>query len=559
MAQGSDTLPQLPARMLNEFVYCKRLFYLEWVDGEFADNAHTVEGQTVHRRVDTPEPGGLPIDPERPFRTRSIELSSQRYGLTGKVDVVEGEGAGKRVVVVDFKKGRPRTEPLEAWEPDRVQLCVYALMLVEAGYEVDEAVVYYAATKQRVPVPIDDALVALTLTSLEAARAVAGAHEIPPPLDHSPKCAGCSLNAICLPDEVNLLARERGAERVEPRGLVPSRDDAAPFYVQGQGLRVGMDHGVLEARDRDRKVLATARLADTSQLVVMGNVQVSTQALHELCDREVPVVWASYGGWLFGFTDGLGHKNVELRRTQYRMAEDAAMSLRLARRIVAAKIANCRTMLRRNGEPDDRTLRGMADALDQAAGATSTETLLGIEGNAARLYFGAFSTMVKVSANEGELSFDFEKRNRRPPADPLNALLSLAYAMLTKELAIAARAMGFDPYLGFYHRPRYGRPALALDLLEEFRPLIADSAVLSAVNSCVVSLTDFRRHSLGVALTPEGRRSFLKVFERRLCEEITHPVFGYRISYRRVLEVQVRLLARYLRGEIPEWPEFRTR
>ncbi len=543
--------------MVNELVYCPRLFFLEWVDGEFAHNVHTVEGQTIHRHVDTPQPHGLPTEADRPFRTRSIELSSLRYGLTGKVDVVEGDG--KRVSAVDFKKGRPRTEPLAAWDPDRVQVCVYSLMLMEAGYEVEEAVVYYAGTKQRIAVKIDDALVAQTLTAIERAREVASGTQIPPPLENSPKCAGCSLNAICLPDEVNLLRREKAEAAVTPRALVPSRDDAAPFYVQGQGLRVGLDHGVLEARDRDRAVLATARLADTSQLVVMGNVQVSTQALHELCDREVPVVWTSYGGWLFGFTEGLGHKNIELRRTQYRVAEDPEASLRIARRIVAAKIANCRTMLRRNGAPSERTLRGMADALEQAAGVGSVASLLGVEGNAARLYFGAFSTMVKVGQGSDELSFDFEKRNRRPPADPVNALLSLAYAMLTKELAIATRAAGFDPYLGFYHRPRYGRPALALDLLEEFRPLIADSAVLTAINACLVSPKDFRRHSLGVSLTPDGRRSFLKAFERRLSEEITHPLFGYRISYRRVLEVQVRLLGRYLMGEISEWPEFRTR
>jgi len=542
--------------MLNEFTYCPRLFFLEWVNGEFADNAYTTEGQTIHRRVDLKEPGGLPcVEPERPFRTRSIEASSERLGLTGKIDVIEG--TPDHLVPVDFKRGRPRLNPLQAWEPDQVQLCVYALLLREAGYTVEEAVVYYAATKQRVSISIDEELIARTVNAIKAARAVASSGVIPPPLERSPKCGGCSLNAICLPDEVNILAHESHASK--PRNLVPSRDDDAPFYVQGQGLRVGLDHGVLEARDRDRNILATARLANTSQLIVMGNVQVSTQVLHELCEREIPIVWTSFGGWLFGFTEGLGHKNIELRRVQHRTADDPAASLKLARRIVAAKIANCRTMLRRNGEPEERTLRGMADALDAAMVADSAEVLLGIEGNAARLYFASFGSMVKRATAVDGFSFDFAKRNRRPPADPVNALLSLAYSMLVKELALTARSIGFDPYLGFYHRPRYGRPALALDLLEEFRPLIAESVVLTAINTRAVALDDFRRHALGVALTSEGRQRFLKVFERRLAEEITHPVFGYRVSYRRVLEVQVRLLARHLLGEIPEWPEFTTR
>jgi CRISP-associated protein Cas1 len=542
--------------MLNEFTYCPRLFFLEWVNGEFVDNAFTVEGQTIHRRVDRKEAGGLPSGEfERPFQTRSIEVNSETLGLSGKIDVVEG--TTDHLVPADSKRGRPHLDPLEAWEPDQVQLCAYALLLREAGYTVNEAVVYYAATKQRVSIAIDEALIARTLEAVKTARAIASSGVIPPPLKRSPKCGGCSLNAICLPDEVNALADEK--ETTKPRNLVPSRDDQAPFYVQGQGLRVGLDHSVLEARDRDRQVVASARLAEMSQLVVMGNVQVSTQALQELCEREIPIVWTSFGGWLCGFTEGLGNKNVELRRQQYRTAEDSEACLKLSRRIVAAKIANSRTMVRRNGEPDSRTLQGMADALDAAMVADSVETLLGIEGNAARLYFAAFGTMVKPALADNGFSFDFAKRNRRPPADPVNALLSLAYSMLTKELALTARSVGFDPYFGFYHRPRYGRPALALDLVEEFRPLVADSVVLTAINTGAVALDDFRRHALGVALTSEGRRRFLKVFERRLGEEITHPVFGYRVSYRRVLEVQVRLLARHLMGEIPEWPDFRTR
>jgi CRISPR-associated protein Cas1 len=157
------------------------------------------------------------------------------------------------------------------------------------------------------------------------------------------------------------------------------------------------------------------------------------------------------------------------------------------------------------------------------------------------------------------LAFDFAKRTRRPPRDPVNALLSFAYSLLAKDLAITARATGLDPFLGFYHQPRFGRPALALDLMEEFRPLVADSVVLSVINTGVVGVQDFLHSSLGVSLTPEARKRVLRAYERRLDEEVTHPVFGYRISYRRVLEVQCRLLGRHLLGELPEYPEFRTR
>ncbi len=155
--------------------------------------------------------------------------------------------------------------------------------------------------------------------------------------------------------------------------------------------------------------------------------------------------------------------------------------------------------------------------------------------------------------------FQFDGRNRRPPKDPVNALLSLGYALLSKDLTIIVTGVGFDPYLGFYHQPRYGRPALALDLMEEFRPLIVDSVVLSAINTGAVRPDDFLRRGGAVSLTPAGRSKFIRAYERRMDEEITHPVFDYRISYRRTLEVQARLLARYLGGEISEYPPFATR
>jgi CRISPR-associated protein Cas1 len=168
--------------------------------------------------------------------------------------------------------------------------------------------------------------------------------------------------------------------------------------------------------------------------------------------------------------------------------------------------------------------------------------------------------MLKQEDEEGSpFAFDFTARQRRPPRDPVNALLSLGYSLLTKDLTIACAAVGFDPMIGFYHQPRFGRPALALDLMEPFRPLIVDSAVLQAVNTRMVSEKSFLRVAASVALTPEGRRAFFQAYEARMDTLITHPLFGYRISYRRLLEVQARLLGRYLEGALPEYPVFVTR
>jgi CRISPR-associated endonuclease Cas1 len=155
--------------------------------------------------------------------------------------------------------------------------------------------------------------------------------------------------------------------------------------------------------------------------------------------------------------------------------------------------------------------------------------------------------------------FDFERRTRRPPTDPVNAKLSYAYALLARSVAVTLTAVGFDAQRGFYHQPRYGRPALALDMMEPFRPLIADSAVLMAINNGEVGPKDFVRAGGAVNLHERSRRAFIAGFERRMSQQVTHPVFGYAAQYRQIIELQCRLLGRHLLGEIERWPAFTTR
>ncbi len=546
----------LPVRMLNEFAYCPRLFYLEWVQGEFVDNHYTVEGRTAHRRVDARE-GRVPAPAEeKPFQVRSVALSSEVLGLSAKIDMVVGEAG--QVCPVDYKRGKPPQNPERSYEPERVQLCAYGLLLREHGYGCESGFLYFAEAKVRVPVRFDEALIARTRELLDQARETARAGVLPPPLRASPKCQGCSLNGVCLPDETNQL---RGS--VDPssiKGIRPALEEGKPLYVSEQGARVGLSGEVMEVRDRERVTIDDVPLREVSQLVIYGNVQVSTQAIRELCERQVPICWMTYGGWLSGMTEGLGHNNVEVRRAQFRRAEDERGSLALARRFVRVKIANCRTMVRRNhADPPERSLQQMAFLSRAADGARSAAELLGIEGNAARLYFEALPGMLHPPDAGEAMDFDFTTRSRRPPRDPVNALLSLCYSLLVKDVAIAARSVGLDPFVGFYHQSRFGRPALALDVMEEFRPLVADSVALFAVNTATVTAKDFIRSSLGVSLQPEARKRVIRLYEHRMEEEITHPVFDYRISYRRVLEVQCRLLARHLLGEVDAYPEFRTR
>jgi CRISPR-associated protein Cas1 len=579
-----DLPDYLPARMLNEFVYCPRLFFYEWVEAIFAHSADTVEGALRHEKLETKSDPVPPPEQEASIHSRSVTLSSQTHLLIAKMDLIEG--AGGAVAPVDYKKGSPREsdDGPQAWPADRVQLCAQALILRDNGYRCDEAVAYYHATRQRVRVTVDDALAAETLAAVQGARVLATRGEIPPPLVDSPKCPRCSLVGICLPDETALCeslpevlptpqlslfddggggALSASRSNSEPlRRLVPARDDLRPLYVTGHGLIIGKSSEVLQIKERDKRV-QEVRIGEISQVNVFGNVQLTAAAVQGLCWAEKPIAHFSYGGWFYGLTQGLGLKNVFLRKQQFARADEPLFCLSVAREFVAAKIRNQRTLLRRNHlEPPPIVLAQLKRYAAVALLAEGLEELLGIEGNAARIYFGNFTGMLKVEEDadaKAPFNFEFTHRNRRPPMDPINALLSFAYSLLAKDLTIICHSVGFDPFIGFFHQPRFGRPALALDLMEGFRPLIADSVVIGAVNTGMVSPGDFICVGPAVALTPSGRKGFLRAYEQRMDTLVTHPLFGYRVNYRRVLEIQTRLLARLLSGEVQRYVGFETR
>lgn len=553
----TDT-PLIPVRMLNEHVYCPRLAYLMWVQGEFRHNEFTVDGAIKHRRVDT-QSGKLPEAPEEDTRihARSVTLSSEKLGLIAKMDLVEGEGAV--VAPVDYKRGkRPHKIASGVYEPEQVQVCAQGLLLEEHGYSCPEGIVYFVASKERVRIPLDDDLRNRTLAAMEAMREIAGSGRIPAPLADSPKCPRCSLAGICLPDEVRFLSQSP----VPPRPIFAAQDSAKPLYVQSQRAYVRKDGEVLVV-EQEKEQVAKARLAEISQVAIFGSAVLTTPALHECLRREIPVTWLSYGGWFIGHTVGVGRRNVETRIHQYQASFNADRCLDLARRLVAGKILNSRTLLRRNWRGADDSpapkelLAALREDMRHAGRASSLAVLLGVEGAAASRYFQNFRSMLR-EASDG-LQFDFSTRNRRPPKDPVNALLSFAYAMLTREWTMALSAVGLDPYRGFYHQPRFGRPALALDMMEPFRPLVADSVVLTVINNGEVRPEDFVSAAGGCNLKDGGRKKFIQTFERRLQQEITHPIFKYRITYRQLFEVQSRLLVRWLSGEIPTYPVFVTR
>ncbi len=547
--------PMVPARMVNEVLYCERLMVLEWIQGEWASNAFTSDGVRVHKRVDAG--GGKLASVDEEYQARSVELSSETLGVTAKLDYVEVR-AGE-VIAVEYKRGKHPNVPEGAYLPERAQLCAQVLLLREHGYVCDQAAIYFAAERKRVPITIDDELIATTRGAIDRAKELARVRTLPPPLVDSPKCGGCSLNGICLPDEINHLVSTPaapGRHGSPVRRLQSAVDHRVPIYVTAQGARVGVSGKVLTVNTREETI--EKGLPHIAHLALFGNVQMSAQVTRALLQSNVPIHHFTYGGWWVGATLGADSRNVQLRAAQYAAHQDRRTCSRLAATWVRTKILNSRTLLRRNlRQPQPQVLKELKHLAAKCEPDLPPESLLGIEGTAARLYFGALPKMfTKEKAGQG---FTLEGRNRRPPRDRVNALLSLSYSLLTKDVLIAVRAAGLDPLIGFYHTAQFGRPSLALDLMEEFRPIIGDSVVISAINNGEVQEDDFVCAAGAVALSSAGRRAFIKCYERRLQQEVAHPIFGYTMSYRRVLEVQARLLSRVLLGELPEYPGFRTR
>jgi CRISPR-associated protein Cas1 len=525
-------------------------------------------------------------------KLRSLRLESESLGLIGVVDIVEGGPDGAEII--DYKKGSARRDSQGervAKEPDAIQVAAHALLLREHGVNAVRGAIYYAADKRRVPVEFGEELFSKVRKAIEEARGVANSGSCPPPLRNDARCLYCSAYPICLPNESLWWAKRRKAtdadgqlqfgfagqsqdavrDRIlealefaaesgqkEAPTLEPPRpggDDSEVLVVQTPGAQIGQrgDQLVVSVKGEETRKLPGQQVR---AIYCFGAVQITAQAAETCLELGIDVSYFSPAGRFLGLLRGLPASGVDARRGQYRLFELPGVRLQLAREVIRAKIHNQRVMLMRNGDVPDRVVGLLANFRDATESARGLTELLGIEGSAAALYFEQFESMLKQ--REG-WKFDWRGRNRRPPRDPVNALLSLGYSMLAKELTGVCHSVGLDPFLGFMHQPRYGRPALALDLMEEFRPLVADSVAISLINRGELGPEDFIRSANGTFLNDRGRKPFWEAWFRRLDTEVSHPEFSYKMAYRRMLEVQARQLWRFVRGEALTYHGFVTR
>ena len=551
-----DLIPLMPVRRLHNYAYCQRLFYLQWVEDLWVENADTAAGSHIHKRTDKASHWKDDLDLAERASLRSVALQSETLGISGVIDLVEDTGDGREII--DYKKGsslRDEDGRRVAKQNDALQVAAYALLLQEAGQPVTRASIYYAAEKQRIPVVLDESLYEECRQTIHAARSLASQNVCPPPLQTDPRCLHCSAYSICLPNESSFWSGMLSSPPQEKEPPRPPSDDGEIMIVQNAKSYVGLRGGEIYVK-LEKEVVSKHPIEQLQGLYLYGGIQVSTQALHALIEKNVPVAYFSPAGRFIGMTQGLAQSGIDARLGQAKIFTSPPLRLKVAREMVRAKIHNQRVFLMRNGSAPDRALKHLAKLRDSCSTSDSLDHLRGLEGSAAATYFQHFTTMLKGSAFE---TFDFKGRNRRPPRDPINAMLSQGYSILAKELTGICQAVGLDPFIGVFHQPRYGRPALALDLMEEFRPLIADSVVISLLNRGELDEGDFVRTSRGTFMNDQGRRQFWRAWFRRLDSEVKHPQFGYRMSYRRMLDVQTRQLWRFCRGDASIYHPFTTR
>jgi CRISP-associated protein Cas1 len=333
------------------------------------------------------------------------------------------------------------------------------------------------------------------------------------------------------------------------------------LYVLTQGTMLHLDHDTVRV-EVERETRLRVPLSRLSGIVVFGQVTLSPFLIGRCAEDGRSLVWLDRNGRFKARVHGPVEGNVLLRRAQHLALSDPDRPRLIARQIVAAKIQNSRQVLMRAGREAGESAAGqalsragenLAATLAQLKDAADLDTVRGLEGAAARAYFGVFGWMVRAEKE----SFTFDGRTRRPPRDRVNAVLSFLYALVRTECAAAIEGVGLDPQVGYLHALRPGRPALALDLMEEFRPIFADRLALTLINRGQLGPSGFEFLPGGaVRLSEDGRRTVLKAFQERKNKEIRHQLLKQALPLGLVPHVQARLLARHLRGELPDYPPF---
>lgn len=524
---------------LHAFAYCPRLFYLEEVEELYTQDAAVFAGRQLHEKIEQQE------DEE----WLDLYLEDEILGLRGRVDALRTRDG--QTIPYEHKRGRCYRDDRkpQAWESDKLQILAYCCLLEAAlGITVSEGRIRYHADNVLVRVPLDEQGRQWVKDSIQQAKQLRKSAYRPPVTNNEHLCTRCSLSSVCLPEEARLAHNKEW----HPLRLFPQDDEREVLHILEPGTRVGRTGEQLKISRRDQADEKVS-VGQVSQVVLHSFAQISTQAVHFLAYKDVGIHFVSGGGRYIGSVDTRSG-SIQRRIRQYQALSQSDFCLELARKLVNCRGEGQRKFLMRGKQKSksdkaelEYAIAQMKAVLKQVPQVQSLESLLGIEGNLAALYFG---TLPQVLASDTSDLLKFSGRNRRPPKDRFNALLSFGYSLLIKDVMNAILTVGLEPALGFYHQPRTQAPPLALDLMEIFRVPLVDLIVVTSINRNQWDVnTDFEVRGQQVWLSDRGRRKFISIYEQRKSESWKHPVTGYSLTYRRLLELEVRLLEKEWSGE----------
>ncbi|MGW0036106.1 CRISPR-associated endonuclease Cas1 [Gordonia sp. NPDC003376] len=528
----------LPISLVAHTVFCERRAWIEAV-GEQVHSAQMEAGSAAHERVDRPA--------DNLRESRSVDVVHNQMGLVGKCDVVKGES--DHVVLIEYKATPVRRVP-EVTRATVMQLVLQQMCLEASGVTVDEKRVYFTNHRRSVVVETVDADRGEALEWVRRTRNVIESPTAPLPLVDDPRCRSCSHVGVCLPDE-------RRVMQGEVRRIAVSNPGGDILHLTTPGSRASIRSGrivVHKAKEETHSV----PLERVVGLVIHGNVDVSSALIREILWRGYTIVWCSGNGRVVGHARSTKSPNAVARVRQHVLSESGHLDL--ARELIACKVANQATQLRRNARIAVHSeVAEMRKIARRVSTAHSVPEILGLEGEAAAIYFGRLQQCLASDADTG-FAAGWSGRTGRHAGDPVNVALNYAYSLLLADCIRALHACGLDPHAGFVHSPVRNKPALALDLMEQFRPVVADSAVLAAINTGKLTTADFSTEVSGLPrLTPTGRRAVTSEYRRRVAQQFTHPRYGYKVTWQRAFEVQARMILGILDGTDDTYVGIRTR
>ncbi|AIU31710.1 MULTISPECIES: CRISPR-associated endonuclease Cas4/Cas1 [Corynebacterium] len=515
----------VPISLVVHTEYCERRTWLE-LNGEQTDTYQMQAGKSSHVHVDN-------LKTSTPHRQVSVKVWSDELGILGICDSLESLPDGT-IRVVEFKATPVRKAPIVT-DANRLQLALQGICLREMGYKKLEYAVYFTDHRKTIEVELSSADFEHAKTQALRTHEIAQASTSPVPLDEDPQCTWCSHLSVCLPDEL--------LQRQPQRRVLAQNPDSQVLHLTEQGSRASKKNGRIEVH-RKSELLGSVPIERVQAVVLHGNIDLSSALIRELAWQHRPVVWCSSTGRLYGWMLPGDGPNGLARVRQHVLAETGFIPI--ASEIISSKIYNQATMLRRHGSAKE-AVASLRRLQETARTVNDIPSLFGVEGEAASKYFESFGSMLNDAALHS-LGAQWLGRKGRGAQDHINVLLNYAYGMLTAECVRALIACGLDPHAGFLHSSNRNKPAAALDLMEEFRPVVADSVVLTLINRREISSRDFFIRDKGQALTTDGRKKIVKAFERRIQTQFKHPTFGYSVSWRRAIEVQARMMLGVLDG-----------